>query len=143
MKITEKNLPLLLAIILFSIFVPLITQINFMQNDDWNRYLSIQNFLNGDFKLLSVTATTFYTQGFIGLFFAKIFGLQGLPILTLFISVANFYILTLMCNKMFQLRLVHSILIGLILFFNPLHFYSILGFMTENYLLFFALLGLY
>jgi len=45
--------------------------------------------------------------------------------------------------KIFKLRIIHSILIALLLFFNPLHFYSVLGFMTENYLLFFALLGLY
>lgn len=134
---------LITSTILFLCLLPLVWSIDFMQNDDWNRYQTVSQFLNGDFKLLEVTATTFYTQGFIGMGFANVFPLNKLPVLTLFFGVINFALFSLICNKFFKLDRPKSILVGLILFFNPLHFYSLLGFMTEVYLVAFCLASIY
>lgn len=114
-----------------------------MQNDDWNRTTSVIRFLAGDFKLLSVTATTFYTQGLMGLLFAKFFGWQKLPILTLLVSVSDFYVFARILLDHFGLPKIKAVFISLILFFTPLHMYSAIGFMTENYVLLFTLLALY
>jgi hypothetical protein len=129
--------------VLFLIFLPFIWKIDFMQNDDWNRYLTVDLFLHGDFKLLAVTATTFYTQGLLGMAFAKIFSIERLPVLTLIFGCLNFYLFAKICNEFFKLNKTKSILTALILFFNPIHFYSLLGFMTEVYLLSFSLLSIY
>ncbi len=134
---------LLTTLVLFLIFLPQSLSIDFMQNDDWNRYYTVSQFLLGRFNLLEVTATTFYTQGFLGMAFAKIFSIEKLPILTLAFGCLNFYIFARICNEFFKQNKLRSILVALVFFFNPIHFYSIFGFMTEVYLLFFVLLSVY
>lgn len=131
------------ALLLLLAFIPLIAKVNFMQNDDWNRTTSVARFLKGDFKLLDVTATTFYTQGILGLFFALIFGWRKLPFLTLIVSVLDFYVFAKILFEHFNLSKIKSSLVSLVLFFTPLHMYSAIGFMTENYVLLFMLLALY
>lgn len=132
-----------ISFLLFFIFLPLSISIDYMQNDDWNRYTTVASFMNGNFRLLDVTATTFYTQGFIGAAFAKLFSLEKLPVLTLAFGCANFFIFSLIVNKFFRQDFARSLLLGLVLFFNPFHFYSLFGFMTEVYLLTFCLASVY
>lgn len=143
MNLKSFNPILITALLLFFAILPLIASINFMQNDDWNRYQTVVSFLEGDFRLLEVTATTFYTQGFIGMLFAKFFPFSNLPVLTLFFGCLNFLVFALILKEHLELKTIDTILVGLFLFFNPLHFYSVLGFMTEVYLLFFCLLSIY
>lgn len=132
-----------LALALFVLFMPLISRVNFMQNDDWNRISSVARFMHGDFSLLPVTATTFYTQGILGTLFALVFGFSRLPYLTLLFSVANYYLFARVMHNYFRLSKLLSTLLSLVLFFNPLNSYSTIGFMTESYMLFFMLLGVY
>jgi hypothetical protein len=130
------------VILLVALF-PWISRVNFMQNDDWNRTTSVIRFLSGDTSLLQVTATTFYIQGILGFLFSMIFGWEKLPFLTLFISVFNFYLFAKILSDHFKMDKFRSIVIGLVFFFTPLHIYSSIGFMTENYTIFFMLLALY
>jgi len=114
-----------------------------MQNDDWNRTSSVMRFLSGNLTLNPKTATTFYSQGFIGTAFSSVFGWENLPFLTLIFSILNFYLLAKILTKHFNLKKLTAILISLVMFFSPLHIYSAIGFMTENYTLFFILLSTY
>ena len=97
----------------------------------------------GDIALLPVTATTFYTQGILGYLFALVFGVSKLPFLTLILSVLNFYIFARILKDHLSLSKLVSSIISLIFFFTPLHIYSSIGFMTENYTMFFMLLSIY
>src|SRR5690606_35407441 len=95
----KSHIILFTTIALFFVFLPLSLSIDFMQHDDWNRYQTVGRFLLGDFRLLEVTATTFYTQGFIGLVFAKLFSVEKLPILTLIFGCLNLLLFSLICNR--------------------------------------------
>jgi len=130
----------LITALLLVVMLPLAANIKFYQNDDYIYYKTIQKFQNGEFGIPSYIETTFYTQGILGLAFAALFGISSLPILTLIFSVLNFSIFTHLLNRFYTHKLSTAVLLGLILFFNPLHIYSSLGFMTDNYLLFFMLL---
>lgn len=141
----KKNINpvLIVGLVLFIAFFGLVLKVNFMQNDDWNRTTSVIRFLSKDTSLLQVTATTFYTQGILGFLFAYIFGWKRLPFLTLLISVLNFVIFAKILIDHFEKSKLKSIIISLVFFFTPLHIYSSIGFMTENYTMFFMLLALY
>jgi len=130
-------------LILFIILIPLYSQINFYQNDDWNRNSSVERFMNYDFSLLDVTATTFYSQGLMGFFWSQIFGTKKIPILTLFISIISGYLFFKILQNTTSFSKLSNFLISLLLLFNPLYAYSSIGFMTENYLMFYFLLSLY
>ncbi len=131
-----------ISIFLLVALIPLYSYVNFYQNDDWNRNSTIIRFLNFDFRLLDVTATTFYTQGLMGVFWAAIFGVKKLPYLTLFVSVANFYLFWTILKELKIFKDLTNFLLSTIFFFNVFHIYSSIGFMTENYLLFFCLLSI-
>lgn len=133
----------IVGLLLFILLFPLINQVKFMQNDDWVHYKTVGNFLNHNFKLAPMIGSTFFTQGFLGLIFAKICGFANLPFLTLIISIGNFVVFTIIFQNQFKISAFTSILLGLLLFLNPLHFYSSIGFMTENFVLFFLLVGIY
>ncbi|MFC1755891.1 hypothetical protein ACFLZK_00660 [Patescibacteria group bacterium] len=144
MKMIKKYIPFILfSTVVFLLFIPLISKVNFVQNDDWNRVTSAARFMRGDFTLLSVTATTFYTQGILGMVFSYVFGIDKLPFLTLLFSVFNLCIFSITLYLFFNMNKINSFLISLLVFFNPLHVYSMIGFMTENYTLFFLLLSLF
>ena len=128
---------------LFTLLIPLVSRISFMQNDDWVHYKTVENFLRNDFRLFDMVGSTFYTQGFLGFIFSKIFGIANLPFLTLIISVGNFVVFTIILQKQFKISAFTSILLGLLMFLSPLYFYSSIGFMSENFVLFFLLLGKY
>jgi len=134
---------LIVSVILFLIALPLIWQINFPQNDDWVYYKMVKNFMSGNFKLDPISAPTFYFQGILGAVFSLILGLKRLPVLTLLVSVVNFYLLFKILSNSTKLGTNISIVVALIWFFNPLNVYSSLGFMTENYLLLCILASLY
>jgi len=117
--------------------------LTFMNNDDWVYYKMVQNFLNGNFTLDSISAPTFYTQGFLGFLFSKFFGLSNLPILTILISLLSFGVFGFILYKFFGLSKKLSFFFSLFLLINPYFAYSSIGFMTENYFLFFILLALF
>ena len=114
-----------------------------MQNDDWYYYEQVRKFSQGDFTLSSNLAPTFYTQGILGVVFAFIFGLQSLPILTFAISLINIFLFYLILSKILNLPTFQAVITSLIFYLNPLNQYSIFGFMTEQYILLFVLLGFY
>src|SRR3989339_578305 len=130
------------ALALFFLLLPLSLKIDFMQNDDWVYYGMVENFMKLNFKLDPLSAPTFYTQGLIGVVYARFFGLQSLSVLTLIISVLCFYVFFVILRKHFNLGRFGSVLVSLLMFFNPLFIYSVWGFMTENYFLFFMLLSI-
>ncbi len=117
--------------------------ISFMQNDDWIYYKTVESFLRGDFSLNSLVAPTFYVQGLLAYLFAKLFGLYSLPILTLIISISTYLVFVAILNKFYLKNIFWGFVVGLLLLFNPWFSYSSIGFMTENYLLFFLLVATY
>jgi hypothetical protein len=131
----------ILAIILISIYIGL--QINFFNNDDWVHYKTVENFLSGNFSLHPYLGSTFYSQGVPAFIFAKLFGITHLPVLTLIISVANIFIFWKILNLFSQKNLKLKILATSLIVLNPLYLYSSIGFMTENYVIFFLLLSIY
>ncbi|MFH1960807.1 MAG: glycosyltransferase family 39 protein [Patescibacteria group bacterium] len=131
-----------ITILLFVILIPVALSINFMQNDEWVHYLTVSNFLSKNFTLYPIIGSTFYTQGLMATIFSRIFTVKSLPVLTLIVSVGNFYIFSRIISLYTAKRSV-IILLSLLFFLNPLHIYSTFGFMTENYLVFFCLLSLY
>lgn len=130
------------SVLLLLIAIPFYSNVTFMQNDDWAYYQNIQNFLSGNFYLIPKTAPTFYTIGILATIWSSIFGITSLPLLTIIISVGNFYIFTKILEMKFKLSKFSNIFISLILLTNFLHSYSSIGFMTESYLVFFLLLSI-
>lgn len=131
----KYRLSIFAALTIFAILLPASNFVNFVQNDEWVYYSMIQGFLRGDFSLHPYTGATFYLQGFLGLVFATLFGIQKLPILTLIISVLSFWVFSVTLQKHFNLSSIKSVLISTLLFVNPLNIYSVFGFMTEEYFL--------
>ena len=127
--------------ILLALF-PAYRLINFMQNDDWVYYQNISNLLSGNFLLHPKTAPSFYTISFGAGFWSLLFGIKSLPILTLIISIANFYVFVKILELKFSFSKITNLLISGILLTNFIHDYSSIGFMTENYLIFFLLLSI-
>lgn len=117
--------------------------LNFMQNDDWVYYKMVESFLNGNFSLDPISAPTFYTQGILAFLFSRLFGLVNLPYLTLFISFLCFILFVHILKRFYIKSMFLSFILGLLLIFNPWFLYSSIGFMTENYFLFFTLLNIY
>ena len=60
--------------LLFIIILPLSSTVQFYQNDDWAHISVVRDFLSGNFKLDGYIGPTFYTQGLLGMIFAKIAG---------------------------------------------------------------------
>lgn len=129
----------------FILFVLLHVSKNvlFYQNDDWIFYDNVERFLSGNFGLNPLTAPLFYTQGIIGMFFAKLFGLSQLPVLTVIISIATIYVFYFLIksNEVYKNR--ERILLTVFLLLNPFIIYSAIGFMTEIYFVFFIVLSIY
>lgn len=106
-------------------------------------YQILNNFRQGNFSLPSITAPTFYSVGFLALAWSRIFGMPQVPVLTLLVSVGCFYIFTLILNQRFNRDLATSLLTGFLILCNPLFVFTMWGFMTDNYFLFFLLLSIY
>jgi len=142
-KLRVYAVPLVIFVLLVGSYLPLISKINFTQNDDFYYYNNVSRFLAHNFTLVDKTAPTFYTQGLLGMVFSLIFEIGKLPTLTLFISVLNIVIIFEILRKIAKVEVVWSVLLSLTLFFCPLYQYALYGFMTETYLLFFLLLLMY
>ena len=134
--------PYLLFALLFIYYVNLARQVNFMQNDDWYYYAQVEQFLNGDFSLLPKIAPTFYMQGFMGALFAGIFGISKLPYLTILVGFASLLIIYNIVYLISKSYLI-SVITALMIFLFPLNQIALVGFMTESYFIFFALLSLF
>lgn len=133
----------LACVCLLLLILPLTLQISFMQNDDWVYYGMVKSFIAGDFRLADLAAPTFYAQGIPASLFALIFGLQVLPLLTLIVGVISFYIVVKILVNYFKTGFLVAVLLALLLFFNPVSMYSVLGFMSEYYFILYTLTGLY
>lgn len=127
----------------FLLFLPLALRIDFMQNDDWYYYRTVEDFLKGNFVLHADIAPTLYIQVLLGAVFSLFFSPLRLPVLTLVMSIAGFLAFLSVLKKYFGISFLGSLLISLLLLFNPLYNYGIWGFMTENYFLLFLLLSFY
>lgn len=132
----------LFAVGIFLVLLPLSLRVNFIQNDDWNRTLTTQEFIKGNFTLRPETANTFYLQGILGMLFYYLTGSMRFPLLTLIFSVLNFYIFGLIVKRYFTKSILSVLTLSLLFFLNPFHIYSIWGFMAENFYMFFTLLSL-
>jgi len=117
--------------------------VNFMQNDDWVYYKTVETFLSGFAIIDPYISATFYGQAYMGTAFAKYFGISNLPILTLILSICSVYIFAETIRKFFVKSTLWSIILSLFLLFNPFFAYSIWGFMTENYFLVFFIASLF
>lgn len=143
-KLFTPNFKILLfSILLFSIIFPLSNSISFYQNDDWVYYRVIKQFLTGNYDMPGYIEALFYTQGFLGTIFAKFFGVEKLPVLTLLTACISFFMLAIILNKFYLKNVFNSILVSLIMFVSPLFIYSTLGFMSEMYFILFLLLAFY
>jgi glycosyltransferase involved in cell wall biosynthesis len=141
---TLDNLILkLLPVFLFLLVLPLSLDVDYMQNDEYTHYRLVEKFSTGNFQLDEYVGATFYLQGFLGLLFAKVFGFSHLPVLTLLVSVAAVYVFSQILHEQHKVGLMHSLLLSILLFVSPLVLYSSVGFMTENYFLFFFMVSLY
>lgn len=140
--ITKWKLELICIFMFFLIF-PLTINITFMQNDDWVYYGMVKNFMAGDFRLSDLSAPTFYAQGIPAALVAMVFGVQLLPFLTLLVSTISFYLVLKILIYHFKAGFFSSVLLALLLLFNPLSLYSVLGFMSEYYFMLYTLVGLY
>jgi len=139
----KRTTGIIFCIVLFAVYLPLVTKINFMQNDDWYYYSQVENFLHGNFKLLPQIAPTFYLQGAIASVFSLVFSLNNIPFLTLAIAMLNIFIFYSILTDILERSNLTSLILSTILFFNPLFQYSLIGFMTEQYFLLFLLSSLY
>lgn len=134
--------PYLLFALLFIYYMNLAGQVNFMQNDDWYYYAQVEQFLKGDFSLLPKIAPTFYMQGFMGAVFASIFGISKLPYLTILVGFASLLLIYNIVYLISKSYLI-SVITALLIFLFPLNQIALIGFMTESYFIFFALLSLF
>ncbi|HLD51078.1 hypothetical protein A3K34_01860 [candidate division WWE3 bacterium RIFOXYC1_FULL_40_10] len=137
------KLRLLISALLFGVCFPLVSSVDFKQNDDWIYYRNAVSFLSGDFTLDPYMGPTFYTQGILGAGYIYFFGGDTLPVLSLLFSVGSFYLFTTILSRFLKLTSIDSVMLGMLLFVNPLNVHSFLGFMTEAYFLFLMLLCLY
>jgi len=142
-RINKIVIGIIFCLLLFTAYLPLISKVNFMQNDDWYYYSQVQRFLSFNFKLLPQIAPVFYLQGAISTLFSLLFGLNNIPFLTMAIAVLNIFVFYLILTSILHKDIFTSLILSLTLFFNPLFQYSLIGFMTEQYFLFFLLCSLY
>ncbi len=131
------------SVLLFLLILPLSLQINFYQNDDWVYYKNVEWFMLGNFALHPYLGPTFYSQGIIAAIFSIFFTIQKLPVLTLVFSTLNFMLLARILVTSFSFSHKRALVIALLFFFSPINFYSVLGFMTDTYFVFFFLLGIH
>lgn len=111
---------------------------NYPVNDDWVFFWQVKAFALGIFKINAELDPSFVAQGFLGLLWSKIFGLDyiSLQVLTFLISLGTaFFVYRILL--LLGSRKIYAIAGALILLFNPLFFVSSFTFMTDNYLLFF------
>ena len=140
----RKHIKLIVAYLLISIpFIYLASEIDFWHNDEWIYYPQIIKILHGDFTLHPLMAPTFYSVGVIASLFSILFGISNLPYLTAIITISSCFILNLILIKHYKLNFIDSVLLSLLVFFNPLIIFTSMGFLTDNYFLFFCLLSIY
>jgi hypothetical protein len=142
-RINKFTVGALFCLAIFITYIPLIAKVNFMQNDDWYYYSQVALFLQGSFRLIPQIAPIFYLQGIIASLFSLFFGLNSIPVLTLFVALLNVYIFYLILTNILENRILTPLLLSAIFFFNPLFQYSLIGFMTEQYFLLFLLCSIY
>ena len=111
---------------------------NYPVNDDWVFFWQVKAFALGIFKINAELDPSFVAQGFLGLLWSKVFGLDyiSLQVLTFLISLGTtFFIYRILL--LLGSRKIYAAAGALTLLFNPLFFVSSFTFMTDNYLLFF------
>ena len=117
---------------------------NFAINDDWDFYLHVRYFLNGIYAKNQLIDASFILQGFLGMLWAKFFGLSffSLRLLTiLFTVIFGYGFFNIL--ELFRVNRSFILFSLLLLFFNPLIYISSLTFMTEVYFLAFFIWSVY
>lgn len=143
MHMIKKHKFTVIFISLFLLLLPVAFSINFWHNDDWAYYFSVQNYLQGSFSNHPLTTPTFYSTGLLGAGFSLLFGMENLPILTLFISVASLWLFFKILVRDLNLPQVTAFLLSLAVGVCPLFVFTTWGFLTDNYFLFWFLGTIY
>jgi hypothetical protein len=143
MKIVKKYAPELVFLFLFLILAPVAKNITYMQNDEWIFYDNVRRLIAHNFQLNPLTAPTFYAQDILAYVVQFVAGFQAIPVLTLAISIATLYVLYRILVDRYGINTKVAFVLTAYLLVNPLFTYSMWGFMTENYFLFFFLLTYY
>ena len=141
--IFRKNWHYIFYLLAFILLFPVANYIDFYHNDDWVYTLNVQNFINGVFSIHPYIASNFYSTGLIGAFFSLIFGIDNLPILTLFVSILSSVLVFKTLHENIEVPKIYSFLCSLIFLFNPLYVFTSWGFMTDNYFNLFLILSFY
>jgi hypothetical protein len=117
---------------------------NFPTNDDWIFVRQVEAFARGIFRLHAELDPSFVAQGFLGLAWGKLFGINfsSLRVLTFLITLLGllFFVLLL---KTLEIKRSLRCAAALLYFFNPLVFASAFTFMTDNYFLTFTVISAY
>jgi len=143
-KLSKNSLFLLFAsLFLFLILLPLVSRINFPQNDDWVYYQNVELIKSEGLKLDPYLGPTFFVQGILGSLYSYVFPLATLPVFTLFLSVVSFFIFTKILTDYLNIDSGKAILLGLLFYLTPMNIYTSLGFMTSQYFLPWFLLAIY
>ena len=143
MRIFKFDSFLYLAFLMFLLMFPLAKAINFMQSDDWMYYSMVQDMLYGVTALHRLSPVTFFSQGLFGVVFTSLFPVQSLPVLTLIVSIASFYVFTRILFDHYYIDVLAIGLMSLLFFFNPFNIYLTWGFMSDIYLLLMVFLAIY
>ena len=117
---------------------------NYPVNDDWAFFWQVKFFSQGITTISAIVDPTFLSQGFLGLLWSSLFGLNylSLQILTFLISLATCFFTYKILLKL-GIRKVFAFASALMLLVNPLFFSSAFTFMTDNYFLFFLAVSSY
>ena len=121
----SKNFTLILLLISIGLFFThfgLIAKINFIQNDEWTYYATLENYLSGRYVNDPWNPSIFYGV-LIWAIPAYLMGSTiGVSFLTFIISLVNFCVMALTVYKYYLRDQFLAVVIGLMLFFNPIIF---------------------
>ena len=143
-KSVKEYFPLIAILITFIIITFIIYPFgNFPVNDDWDFYLHVKYFYEGNYVKNALIDAAFILQGFIGLYWVKIFGLSftSLRVLTIFFAIALFFSVFLILKKL-KLSQINILFALFSILADPFLIFSAYSFMTEIYFLVFISLSL-
>lgn len=144
-KSLKQYFPLLFVLISFLLITLIVSPFgNYPVNDDWDFFLHVKYFSGGNFVKNSLIDAAFLLQGFIGLFWVKIFGLSfvSLRILTIIFTVILLLSIYLVLNTL-KIPQIAKYFILFSILADPFLIFSAFSFMTEVYFLVFVTLSIY
>jgi hypothetical protein len=142
----KKHLNIFILLIIFLIVESIINPVGeFCLNDDWAYAASVKTLLSkGVFEIGSWPAMTLYAHVLWGLVFVKLFGFS-FTVLRFSILVLSFVTLCITEKLFFRISKnnIYSLVVALLLFFNPLFLSLSNSYMTDISFLCFFLLSIY